>query len=102
MTQPAAPMKVTIVSDDWWPQVNGVVRSLTQTKRELEALGHTFCSKTRPMPLSRPACWPSCAPTSTDYSLMILRRGRICRRWLNEAASNKHLNNPARHHYFLK
>jgi glycosyltransferase involved in cell wall biosynthesis len=38
---PGTPMKVAIVSDAWWPQVNGVVRTLTQTKRELEALGHT-------------------------------------------------------------
>jgi glycosyltransferase involved in cell wall biosynthesis len=38
---PHGPMKVAIVSDAWWPQVNGVVRTLTQTKRELEALGHT-------------------------------------------------------------
>lgn len=41
ISPPNAPMKVAIVSDAWWPQVNGVVRTLTQTKRELEALGHT-------------------------------------------------------------
>jgi glycosyltransferase involved in cell wall biosynthesis len=34
------PMRVCIVTDAWRPQVNGVVRTLTETRRELEALGH--------------------------------------------------------------
>jgi glycosyltransferase involved in cell wall biosynthesis len=34
------PMRIAIVTDAWWPQVNGVVRTLTQTKAELEAMGH--------------------------------------------------------------
>jgi len=33
-------MKVLIVTDAWEPQVNGVVRTLKSTKRELEKLGH--------------------------------------------------------------
>ena len=33
-------MKVMIVTDAWKPQVNGVVRTLTTTRRELEAMGH--------------------------------------------------------------
>ena len=33
-------MKVMIVTDAWHPQVNGVVRTLLTTKRELEAMGH--------------------------------------------------------------
>lgn len=33
-------MKVMIVTDAWRPQVNGVVRTLTTTKREMEAMGH--------------------------------------------------------------
>lgn len=33
-------MKVMIVTDAWQPQVNGVVRTLTTTRRELEAMGH--------------------------------------------------------------
>lgn len=32
--------RVLIVSDAWHPQVNGVVRTLMNTKRELERLGH--------------------------------------------------------------
>ncbi|MDR5804526.1 MULTISPECIES: glycosyltransferase family 1 protein [unclassified Caballeronia] len=33
-------MKIMIVTDAWEPQVNGVVRTLTQTSRELTGLGH--------------------------------------------------------------
>lgn len=33
-------MKIMIVTDAWEPQVNGVVRTLKNTCRELEALGH--------------------------------------------------------------
>lgn len=35
-----AGMKIAIVTDAWEPQVNGVVRTLTQTRLELERLGH--------------------------------------------------------------
>ncbi|WP_420992717.1 glycosyltransferase family 4 protein [Cupriavidus sp. 30B13] len=34
-------MKILIVTDAWEPQVNGVVRTLKSTRRELTALGHT-------------------------------------------------------------
>lgn len=34
-------MRVTLVTDAWRPQVNGVVRTLTETTRELEKLGHS-------------------------------------------------------------
>lgn len=34
-------MKVVIVTDAWTPQVNGVVRTLQATRRELERCGHT-------------------------------------------------------------
>ena len=33
-------MKIVIVSDAWHPQINGVVRVLDVTRRELQALGH--------------------------------------------------------------
>ena len=35
------PARILIVSDAWQPQVNGVVRTLSTTARELRALGHT-------------------------------------------------------------
>ena len=34
-------MRILIVSDAWHPQVNGVVRTLTNLQRELHLLGHT-------------------------------------------------------------
>jgi glycosyltransferase involved in cell wall biosynthesis len=33
-------MKILIVTDAWEPQVNGVVRTLKMTRRELQAMGH--------------------------------------------------------------
>lgn len=33
-------MKILIVTDAWEPQVNGVVRTLKSTRRELQAIGH--------------------------------------------------------------
>ncbi len=33
-------MKIMIITDAWDPQVNGVVRTLKQTRAELEAMGH--------------------------------------------------------------
>ena len=33
-------MKVMIITDAWSPQVNGVVRTLTTTRREMQAMGH--------------------------------------------------------------
>ncbi|QLI80443.1 glycosyltransferase family 1 protein [Chitinibacter fontanus] len=34
-------MKILIVTDAWEPQVNGVVRTLKQTRAELQKMGHT-------------------------------------------------------------
>ena len=34
-------MRILIVTDAWFPQVNGVVRTLSTVGKELEALGHT-------------------------------------------------------------
>jgi len=33
-------MKIVIVTDAWYPQINGVVRTLDTTRQELERLGH--------------------------------------------------------------
>ena len=35
-------MRIMIVTDAWEPQVNGVVRTLKQTRAELEKMGHTL------------------------------------------------------------
>jgi 1,2-diacylglycerol 3-alpha-glucosyltransferase/glucuronosyltransferase len=34
-------MRIAVVSDAWFPQVNGVVRTLSTVKGELEAMGHS-------------------------------------------------------------
>mgnify|MGYP007077387471 FL=1 len=34
------PNTIAIVTDAWFPQVNGVVRTLSRTKQELEHRGH--------------------------------------------------------------
>lgn len=34
-------MRIMIVTDAWEPQVNGVVRTIKSTRRELESIGHT-------------------------------------------------------------
>ena len=36
----AQSLLIAIVTDAWHPQVNGVVRTLSRTREELEALGH--------------------------------------------------------------
>ena len=40
MTSPENKQKVLIVTDAWYPQVNGVVRTLSQTRDDLSALGY--------------------------------------------------------------
>mgnify|MGYP001352325273 CR=1 FL=1 len=36
----SSPKTITIVSDAWYPQVNGVVRTLNEVRQELQARGH--------------------------------------------------------------
>jgi glycosyltransferase involved in cell wall biosynthesis len=35
-------MRIALVTDAWFPQINGVVRTLSEVQRESEQLGHTF------------------------------------------------------------
>lgn len=35
-------MRIALLTDAWFPQVNGVVRTLSRVQAELEALGHTM------------------------------------------------------------
>ena len=35
-------MKILLASDAWYPQINGVVRTLNRVRMELEAQGHVF------------------------------------------------------------
>ncbi len=59
-------MKILIVTDAWEPQVNGVVRTLKSTRRELERLGHTVDFLT-PLEFRTVPC-----PTYPDIRLSLL------------------------------
>ncbi len=67
-------MKIMIVTDAWKPQVNGVVRTLQTTARELQAMGHTVDFLT---PLEFPTL--PC-PTYPDIRLSLLPGGKVARR----------------------
>ncbi len=67
-------MKIVIVSDAWHPQINGVVRVLEITRRELSALGHEVCLITpdqfKQVPL----------PTYPDIKLALFPYRRLSKR----------------------
>lgn len=67
-------MRILIVTDAWEPQVNGVVRTLKMTRRELEAMGHVVEVLG---PRSFPA-WP--CPTYPEIELAVTRRVAVARR----------------------
>lgn len=67
-------MKILIVTDAWEPQVNGVVRTLKSTRRELEAMGHEVAVVT-PLEFRTLPC-----PTYPDIRLSLMPRARLARR----------------------
>ncbi len=67
-------MKILIVTDAWEPQVNGVVRTLKSTKRELERLGHQVELLT-PLEFRTLPC-----PTYPDIRLSLFPRRRVNQR----------------------
>ncbi len=67
-------MKVLIVTDAWRPQVNGVVRTLTTTQREMEAMGHQV-DILSPLEFRTLPC-----PTYPDIRLSLLPGKRVDRR----------------------
>ncbi len=67
-------MKILIVTDAWTPQVNGVVRTLQMTVRELHALGHSVEMISTDMFRSIP--WPGYA----EIRLALASRREIRRR----------------------
>jgi glycosyltransferase involved in cell wall biosynthesis len=66
-------MKIALVSDAWLPQTNGVVRTLRETTRCLEAAGHTVRAVT-PIPFRTFPC-----PTYPEIRLAALPRRRVQR-----------------------
>lgn len=67
-------MKILIVTDAWEPQVNGVVRTLKSTRRELEAMGHQVDFLT-PLEFRTLPC-----PTYPDIRLSLFPRSIVERR----------------------
>jgi glycosyltransferase involved in cell wall biosynthesis len=67
-------MKIMIVTDAWKPQVNGVVRTLQTTARELQAMGHTVDFLT-PLEFSTLPC-----PTYPDIRLSLFPGSKVARR----------------------
>ncbi len=67
-------MRIAIVTDAWEPQVNGVVRTLKSTARELEALGFTVDFVT-PLEFSSVPC-----PTYPDIRLSLFAGSGVARR----------------------
>lgn len=67
-------MKIALVTDAWEPQVNGVVRTLKNTARELEAMGHTVEFIT-PLEFRTVPC-----PTYPDIRLSLFPRRQVARR----------------------
>ena len=70
-------MKIMMVTDAWEPQVNGVVRTIKSTTRELRALGHTVELLT-PLEIRTLPC-----PTYPDIRLSLLPGVTVSRRIAN-------------------
>ncbi|MCC2595566.1 glycosyltransferase family 1 protein [Pusillimonas sp. MFBS29] len=64
-------MKIVIVTDAWRPQVNGVVRTLTQTTNELTRMGHDVDLLT-PLEFRTLPC-----PTYTEIRLSLLPGSKV-------------------------
>jgi len=67
-------MKIAMVTDAWEPQVNGVVRTLKSTARELQKMGHTVELIT-PLEFKTLPC-----PTYPDIRLSLFPRSKVTRR----------------------
>lgn len=67
-------MRILIVSDAWEPQVNGVVRTLKMTRRELETMGHQV-DLVSPQEFRSFPC-----PTYPEISLALTTRRQLERR----------------------
>jgi len=78
-------MKILIVTDAWEPQVNGVVRTLKSTRRELEAMGHQVDFLT-PLEFRTLPC-----PTYPDIRLSLFPRARVDRRIRDFAPDAMHI-----------
>ena len=78
-------MRILIVTDAWDPQVNGVVRTLKSTRRELERMGHQVDLLT-PLEFRTVPC-----PTYPEIRLSILPGRHVARRMRDAAPDAIHI-----------
>ena len=78
-------MRIAIVTDAWKPQVNGVVRTLEATRRELTAQGHEV------LVVSPEGRWSWPCPTYPEIRLAYAGRERVAARWRAERPSHVHI-----------
>lgn len=78
-------MKLMIVTDAWRPQVNGVVRTLSTTQREMEAMGHEV-NILSPLEFKTLPC-----PTYPDIRLSMLPGKRVEQRIRNFSPHALHI-----------
>lgn len=78
-------MKVMIVTDAWRPQVNGVVRTLSTTRREMEGMGHEV-DILSPLEFRTLPC-----PTYPDIRLSMLPGSAVARRIRDYAPHALHI-----------
>jgi glycosyltransferase involved in cell wall biosynthesis len=79
-------MKIMIVTDAWEPQVNGVVRTMKNTRAELEAMGHEVDCLT-PLEFRTVPC-----PTYPDIRLSLAPGRKVFRRLDEFAPDALHLS----------
>lgn len=77
--------KITIVSDAWYPQVNGVVRSIENTNRELERMG-VEVSMITPQDFSSLPC-----PTYPEIRLSVASYSAVARAIESFGPSSVHI-----------
>ena len=78
-------MNIALVSDAWFPQINGVVRTLDRVRRELEAQGHRITM------VSPDLFWSFPCPTYPEIRLAPVRPGRLERIFEENAVEAVHI-----------
>jgi len=66
-------VRISLVTDAWFPQINGVVRTLNRVKEEVEAMGHRMAVVAPPDFRTIPC------PTYPEIRLSILPNGKVRR-----------------------
>ena len=78
-------MRILIVTDAWAPQINGVVRTLTRTRQELEGLGHEIRVISPDSVETKLAMVVKCGVVSAESAMNTTcsrHSAAICRLWI--------------------